>query len=576
MPVSQRRLGRLGTGVLVALAAACEGGDVGPSPRVGSVVMVDPPASLAVGEMVRLSAAVAGPSGEPLSGKPVYWGAVDTTVVQVDSVTGVARARSPGTTRIAASSEDKYAVADVVVPEGPPIGFNTLVNDELSVADDADEFTLDGTAGQEVNVFLRGTSEVAAHQFRLRLLGPGRDVIDTVSSRGNDPVLRRQAIEWRKLPQTGRYRIRVDGSLGTDRGSYQFMVQRVDTAPEKLVPAIPLGALVSGEDLAPGDVDTFTFPGTTGQELNLLFRARSGSGNDALRLRLLSPTGEERVFVQCNGDYATAQASGRIQLLQSGPYTVRVQGFDAEDQGPYEFQVLPISRGPERIVAAVAANSVVTGEDLSPIGDVDEFTYNVAAQQQVNVYFRAIKGTAADSLALRVVDPSRGVDSVRGTVAVVGIDTLLYAQSVGHVTLGPGTAHIRVEGGRYTHLGYSFQVRTINLAPETAGATVPLGAYVTEAISPVGDVDQFRLHANAGDSIRISFQATSGSAADVLRLFLDQPNGFENLFVHTTGSQAEQTIDVRLPLTGDYTIRVQGLNSNDDSGPYRFKVVKLN
>jgi hypothetical protein len=152
--------------VMAIPAAGCNDGLVRVTPVVGGVTIVSPPASIEVGESVHLSATVTTSSGQAITGARVYWGAEDTTILQVDSVTGVAHARAPGTTRVAASSEDMHAAVSITVPQGKRIGLNSIVDDELSVTDDADEFTFQTTAaGQEVNVLLRGRSGVAAQRF---------------------------------------------------------------------------------------------------------------------------------------------------------------------------------------------------------------------------------------------------------------------------------------------------------------------------------------------------------------------------------------------------------------------------
>lgn len=553
----------------VVLGISCEG-TLPPPARVGSVRIVDPPASLQVGETVKLSAHVLDPSDDPLPNVAVYWGAVDTMVVHVDSLSGIARARTPGTTRIVASSKDKRDRVDIVVPPGPVIAFNTFVRDDLSPGDDVDEFTFPGTAGQQVNVLLQGTSGAAAQQFRVRVLGPAGNALDSVTSRGTDADPRGQAIEWLRLPQAGTYRVRVEGSLAGEKGTYQVMVQSVNTAPETAPATFTLGTTVTTETLLPGDVDTFTFSGSIGQEISVVFAAGSGAAADALRLWLLAPGGANLLFVQSNGDYTRAQTSGRIQLSQSGMYTVRVQGVDVRDQGPYQFQVARITRTPELTPTVVTADVEVKAETLAPPGDVDEFTFTVGAQREVNVYLQARTNASADTMLLRVLRPDlTAIDSVRS----LGNDVGLEGRAISHLKLPAATYRIQVEGRKNTQGAYSFLVRTINLAPEAVPAAYTLGTLVTiEPISPVGDVDQFTFKGTDGDVLRIRFRPTSGSADDVMRLYLMLPNGGEHLYVQVTGNQLDQYVETTLPQTGDYRVRVQGINSTDDSGRYRFQI----
>jgi len=413
--------------VMAIPAAGCNDGLVRVTPVVGGVTIVSPPASIEVGESAHLSATVSTSSGQAITGARVYWGAEDTTILQVDSLTGVAHARAPGTTRVAASSEDMHAAVSITVPQGRLIALDSIVDDELSVADDADEFTFRVTAPQEVNVLLRGRSGVAAQRFRLRLMGSGGELIDTVSSGGADSVLARQAIRWAKLTQAGTYRLRVEGSLAGDRGAYQLRVQKIDTRPESIPDTtIRNNTRVKGEALAPGDVDVFTFLSTIpNQDVSVLFRALSKSPADALRVYLLTPTGNELVFVQSNGNDPFDQGSGHQLLTVPGRYSLRVQGMDAEDNGPYELEFLAIRRTPEKVDSVIIANLTTALEDISPQGDIDEFTYRAATSKEVNIYFRG-NDSSADTLWLRLLDSRNNtVDSVR----VLGSDTSLLAHA---------------------------------------------------------------------------------------------------------------------------------------------------
>jgi hypothetical protein len=561
--------------ILAALGAACDPGSIRLTPRVESVRLTAAPDTVEVGERAEFQAQVLDPSEHPLSGKRVYWGSSDTTVLQIDPVTGVARARAPGRVQIAASSEDKYAEATVEIPAGPTISFGTTMMDQLSANDDVDEFTFNGNAGQEFNVMLQGNSGVAAHRFRLRLLGPGRSVIDSVISNGNDPGLRAQAIKWLPLPQNGLYTVRIDGNTGGEQGSYRVLVEAINRAPEKAAATLTLPVSVTGESLTPGDVDIYTFSGTAGQEISATFSSSMGSGADALKLSVITPTAGELVFVQYNRDYTRSQGTGRRLLTQTGTYTIRVQGAaDAEDQGDYNFQISIISRAPEVAAPGVALGTVVANEQIAPLGDFDEFTLAVpSTTQEVNVYLQAPVGPSGDSLLLRVLSPAGArVDSVTST----GNNTDLYGQAISHLKVGTGTYRLQVEGGRNTRGTYKFQVRPINLAPEHVSSTVTYGTLLTaEDISPVGDVDQFNLDVPVSATVTFSFQATSGKGADVLRLTVIPPTGGELFYLQPTGDQPGQSATRNLN-PGKYVIRVEGVNSTDDSGFYRLQVVKVN
>lgn len=87
---------------LGVLLVAC-----GSLPDVGDGVValeLHPPASLTltVPESITLQARALDVNGNAVAGAPVYWRTPDTTIVSLDSVSGVLVARLPGTARVQA------------------------------------------------------------------------------------------------------------------------------------------------------------------------------------------------------------------------------------------------------------------------------------------------------------------------------------------------------------------------------------------------------------------------------------------------------------------------------------------
>jgi hypothetical protein len=68
----------------------------------------------------------------------------------------------------------------------------------------------------------------------------------------------------------------------------------------------------------------------------------------------------------------------RFTIPATGSYRVTVYsgngGYVYADQGAYRFALVPASRAPEHVPAAVALGSTVTGESLDYPSDVDAFT----------------------------------------------------------------------------------------------------------------------------------------------------------------------------------------------------------
>jgi len=461
------------------------------------------------------------------------------------------------------------------------IAVNTVISDEISPVGDMDEFTFLGSAREEFNVYFQAMNGTSSDRFELQVLDPRGNVIGEVDSSGDDETLLGQA-DWMRLPQNGAYRVRVEGAQGDEVGPYRFLVERIDLAPERAAPEITVGTVVTGEEVTPGDVDLFTFAGISGQERVLFFQAMSGSSADQLYLSLLAPSGDRVFYMLSEGnDYTLeGQASGRFQLAQTGTYTVRVEGSYHSDQGPYRFHIVPIDREPERIEPSITPGTPVSGEDIAPPGDLDQFTFTGALRQEVNVYLQFTNGASSDRMELRVLSPT---GTVLADLTSDGDDRTLQGQAISRLRLPQaGTYRIQVEGAWSTTQGaYTFLVRPIDLEPEhMSSPEVSLGTIVTgEDIFPIGDVDHFTFFGTAGQAVNLYFQATSGSAYDELYLFLLSPGGDELKSIYSNGDdfllEGQSSGRITLPQTGTYVVRVRGENSSNDGGTYRFQIVGL-
>jgi trimeric autotransporter adhesin len=82
--------------------------------EVASVVLDPSVSEVEQGAEVQLSATARATDGRTLPDRRIFWAAEDTSIAQI-SEAGALRGRRPGTTRVAASSEGKHAVATVTV-----------------------------------------------------------------------------------------------------------------------------------------------------------------------------------------------------------------------------------------------------------------------------------------------------------------------------------------------------------------------------------------------------------------------------------------------------------------------------
>jgi plastocyanin len=455
------------------------------------------------------------------------------------------------------------------------------IDDEIRPAGDVDEIRFEGRAGQEVNVYFQAMTG-SSEDFRITLYDPRGSQIETLFSDGTDQTLEGQGMGPIRLPFDGTYTMRVQGYRGTEQGPYRVYVMPVALGTERIARTVTVGPVVAGEDIQPvGDVDELTFSGTKGQLVNVFFQGTSGSASDFLQLSLLSPTRNvlASLFSYGNDRALDDHTAGRIELPLTGTYTLRVQGDNVtEDGGPYRLQVVALSDSPETLPAMITPGPIVTGESLSPRGDVDVFTFDGRAEEEVVVYLQGRTGEYSDQFQIELYDP--GATRLERSYSR-GNDGTLEGQGFGPVVLPrTGRYTVRIGGYRgYEQGPYRFRVMPVNLPPEKIEAVVTAGPIITgESISPAGDVDQFTFTAARGQAVNLMFQAMSGLGGDMLRLELLNPAGQRVASLTSWGNAAslegQQTGRVVLTQDGTYVVRVEA-SSWGSQGPYRFRIVPL-
>jgi plastocyanin len=456
------------------------------------------------------------------------------------------------------------------------------VKDEIRPAGDIDEIRFDGLAGQEINVYFQAMNGATNQEFSLVLYDPqGQQLGPTLYSRGTDQTLRGQGFGPVRLPRDGSYILRIKGYQGTEQGPYRVYVMPIAITPEQRNRAITVDAEVSGESIDPvGDIDEFTFTGTKGQFVNVFFQATSGSASDRLWITLLSPARSSIKWIYSDGTDRTldGRSTGRLELQSTGTYTLRVEGDNVEeDEGSYRLQVVTLHNAPETLRPEITPGPVITGESISPRGDVDDFTFTGTAGEEVVVYFRAASGDAGSEFRLDLYAPDG--DDLK-YVFSRGDDATLEDQGFGPLRLPQtGTYTIRVRGYQGYELGpYQFRVMPVNRAPEQIDPAVTVGPIISGESLSRGDVDQFTFTAARGQAINLMFQATSTLPDDELYLALYNPAGQRVTYLTSLGSspslEARQTGRIVLGHDGTYVIRVEA-NRWGSQGPYRFRMLSL-
>lgn len=125
---------------------------------------------------------------------------------------------------------------------------------------------------------------------------------------------------------------------------------------------------------------------------------------------------------------------------------------------------------------------------------------------------------------------------------------------------------------------------TVDSSDGSSGS-IALSDTVSGTIDPAGEVDEFTFEGEEGQEVAAFLQGLTGEFGDRFELrILDRAGTVDEAVLGnvaesrgnddslTEGSSSQSTGPVTLPRTDTYTVRVEGRNSTDDRGEYRFLV----
>ena len=454
---------------------------------------------------------------------------------------------------------------------------DTVSGEDLEVSADVDEYTVAGTAGADWVAFLEGpgpTADDGTGWSALDVVRPTGDVVPGLRTWASGATLEDNGSSG-TLMETATHIVRVFGDYwpNADAQSYRFQVRPVNRAPEVAKVVNAPGDTIVEAIGSIGDIDEFTVQGTAGQLFNLRYVMDPPLGTGAL---LFSFFGPDAPYDLTNLGYdGTAGTTGRVALPASGKLQVRVLGYRnrPSSRGGYHIYLVPLSAAPEHAPATVALGDSVLTEDLGTEGDMDEFVLNVPTTTMMNFVLR--RGTGGPS---RLVTLSRlpltGEDALQ-SVVVVGADSW---HGSGRTSVPAGNYRLRVDAGAQWQpqetapLPYRLFASRINLAPETAPASLVLGTTVNDRIDPIGDMDTFTLAGTAGDVVRLTFTVPGNPDASAMGAYIVIPSNETHIPDNYVGGQPGPPVE--LPQTGTYTVAVdaEAAYGDGDRGAYSLRV----
>ncbi|MEG5146790.1 putative Ig domain-containing protein, partial [Microcoleus sp. AT8-B6] len=430
-----------------------------------------------------------------------------------------------GTYRLIVDGDDSatgsynFRLQDVAAATPLPVA--TPTPSRLEPGNETELYKFTGKAGQTLNFDAAVPFSSSASWI---VYGPNNQVVPQTGVSGSDFNL--------MLPANGEYVLAVRGNSATPV-DYSFTV--TDSTPTP-VATTGLGSVQSG-NIAEGQVVNHTFTASAGTRI--YFDSQDWD-NDPVEVKLFNPDGSPIIHINASNDW------GHYQLLQTGTYTVRVQGSNATSTGDYRYRILELpSVTPD---PRDNENSLQMGVTVSKTQDpgrtAEVYSFTGSAGQTI-FYDGMVPGGGAESVAARLVSPS-------GDTIFLN-DGWWRASSTGDA--GPytlsesGTYNLLLTGEQDSPADFRFRVLDFADAQD-----LELNKRVSATLEPGKPVHLYKFTGTAGQ--RVFFDSISGGWSNNWILY--QP-GHQNSSPRTVGINNIATdFEALLPVDGEYVLAVIG------------------
>lgn len=358
------------------------------------------------------------------------------------------------------------------------------------------------------------------------------------------------------------------------------------TATEPPPPPVALGMDVEyAGALAKGGAREHVIPTLAGNLHRIYFQAQSGSASDSLVLTVRADSlGPIVGTLTSVGTQATiAERELRIAPTAAAVrYFLTVSGATADDAGAYRVLVRAPGTQPEHAPANLVLGALLT-ERLDAEGDVDRFVLQVDSGAEYTVAL-GVETTRSDKkITLEVNDGLGGFGAQLAWITlpwVAGqpeqrVQRFRFTRTMSLLIIVSGFgASGNYQPSGIVPGGYSLIVHKVDPRPETADSLIAVGDTVFEWIDPVGDEDNFRFSASAGETIRVDLAVTRGLSAGIVA-GVGGPVPGQQLRVLT--SAASRTDAEGWTLTaqrdGEFILRFRGgLDAPRDSLTARYRI----
>ncbi len=351
------------------------------------------------------------------------------------------------------------------------------------------------------------------------------------------------------LDQSGEYTVKVFDYYNNANRSYQFQILDLATAPE-----INLQEVISGDfGTTKLETDLYRFDGEAGQRI---FFNRI-TGDDLNEWGLYNDSGVRLNWTRLGWAYGQGGDFERT-LPYTGEYVIRLSGSNRNNNN-YSFELLENQWS----TTEYTIGQTISGEQISiwEPGDRDTYTFSGTAGQKL--YFDSLEASNT-YIDWQLIDPNGRVifnSDVRN-------DQFIALTETGNYTLN-------IDGVGYNYRGYQqyldatgsygFRIFDWSDLPSINLEEVVSGDFGDNKLQ----TDLYRFSGEAGQ--RIFFNRLSGDDLNEWGLYNDSGvrlNWTRLGWAYGQGGDFERT----LPYTGEYVIRLNGLNRNNNN--YSFELLE--
>ncbi len=472
--------------------------------------------SESTGDQYDLEWTLYGPNGQQVSSS-YYWNSFNATLPSAGTCYLVVQGNnSSNTTGLSYS----FAVYDNVDPT-QKLSLGVPISGTIDNPGDGAQYAFNGTAGQTLYFAGFDTTEVADVQ----LLDPsGEDIFNSSTDQGGGHF---------PLTETGTYTLAVTGA-GNATGPYGFELENDSLAP--FITLSPGSGTPVSDAISTGvSTNLYQITGSPGEMLYFQALAESGGPND-LAWTLWEPGGGSIGSGNSwSGFSATLPVTGTYLLAVNGTNPSNTSGVN------YNFEIFDDLT----TMSSFSLGDQVTGSIKYP-GATTTYTF---------------AGTVGQSVLLTVLGADAGIDAYVDDPA--GSEILFGLVDEGPVLLRTtGTYSFTVFGDSGAIGNYSFVLTDVSTGTMLSPTATP--GTESGTITPGTGYAIYQLSGTAGETLTLtsdSFSSTSGT------WFLADPsdNQIESASFGTNFTLA-------LPVSGIYTLALQGSDATDSSVTYSFDI----